>query len=71
MYHHEHVQRLEERVRWLERAVAEAYEEGSGITNVSTGSKISQKTMAHVVGDMRMVEEIGVLSLRGAGSYGT
>ena len=69
MYQYDHVKELERRVEWLEWAVAESYEEGSGIKDLSTGVELHSKTTAHMVRDTRMVEEIGLLSLRGAGAY--
>jgi hypothetical protein len=70
MYQHEHVLTLQERIEWLEWAVAEAYEEGSGVKGLATGSRLNSKSMAYVERDGRMIEEIGLLSLRGSGAYG-
>ena len=69
MYQHDHVQGLQARIEWLEKAVEEAYEEGRGVRSLRTGTSLSSKSLAYVERDSRMVEEIGLLSLRGAGAY--
>lgn len=69
MYTYGHVEYLKKRIAWLEELVGATYEDGELIQGVPTGSTLLPMG-TNVVKSEPFVEEVGVLSLRGLGSYG-
>lgn len=69
VYTQQHVQSLEKRIAWLEELVGATYEDGSLVKGLATGTRMQPKGMV-TSGSEPLVEEVGLLSLRGFGSYG-
>ncbi|ORY23140.1 fungal-specific transcription factor domain-domain-containing protein [Naematelia encephala] len=68
LWTYDHVSALEERLHWLEGLVGRAYEGAENLRDVQTGTSLAGK-MVQGIPSEPFPEEVGLLGLRGSGSY--